>query len=121
LALQYSISPGQVCDILKGSERWISTDPNSHQAKLIEIHILPAAKIYEPLILWIEKALECNLTIAGSIIQQKALRFAELLNYNESKAFKSLKRKLGLLRIKNQTQKTFLSVRRSDRLNELLL
>src|SRR4051812_35149158 len=61
LALQYSISPGQVCDILKGSERWLSTDPNSHQAKLKRTHILPAANIYEPLILWIEKALECNL------------------------------------------------------------
>jgi hypothetical protein len=38
------------------------------------------------LILWIEKALECNLTITGSIIQEKALRFAELLEVNNFKA-----------------------------------
>jgi hypothetical protein len=86
LAARYDISPGQVSDILRESERWLSTDPNSYQAKLKRTHTLPAAKIDGPLILWIEKALECNLTITGSIIQQKALRFAELLEINNFKA-----------------------------------
>ncbi|CAG8553470.1 4443_t:CDS:2 [Paraglomus brasilianum] len=34
----------------------------------------------------IEKALECNLTITGSLIQQKALQFAELLGTTDFKA-----------------------------------
>ena len=40
LAAQYEISPGQVSDILKESERWLSTDPNSYQAKLKRTHTL---------------------------------------------------------------------------------
>src|SRR6185369_10619531 len=86
LAARYGISQGQVSDILKDPERWLSTDLNSYQARLKRTSTLPTSKIDGPLILWIEKALECNLTITGSIIQEKALRFAELLEVNNFKA-----------------------------------
>ena len=42
LAARYEISPGQVSDILKESERWLSTDPNFYQARLKRTHTLPA-------------------------------------------------------------------------------
>jgi len=86
LATQFGISAGQVSNILKESEKWINIDPTSYQAKLKRSHTSPFADIEEALILWIEKALECNLTITGSIIQQKALRFAELLEVSNFKA-----------------------------------
>jgi len=51
LAARYEISPGQVSDILKESERWLSTDSNFYQARLKRTHTLPAVKIDGPLIL----------------------------------------------------------------------
>ena len=44
------------------------------------------SKVEEALIIWIEKALECNLTITRSLIQQKALKFAEWLETTDFKA-----------------------------------
>jgi len=75
-----------VSDILKESDKWLSIDPNSYQAKLKRPHTSPVVNIEDALILWIQKALECNVTITGAIIQQKALRFAELLGNNDFKA-----------------------------------
>src|SRR6266511_3060273 len=83
---KYEISAGQVSDILKESDKWLSIDPNSYQAKLKRPHTSPVVNIEDALILWIQKALECNVTITGTIIQQKALRFAELLGNNDFKA-----------------------------------
>src|SRR6185369_2261013 len=80
LANQFGISTSQVSDILKDSDKWIKIDPNSYQAKLKRPSIAPFTNIEEALILWIEKALECSLTITDSIIKQKGMKFAELLN-----------------------------------------
>jgi hypothetical protein len=80
LAKQFNISAGQVSNILREPEKWINIDPNSYQAKLKRSHTSPFADVEEALALWIEKALECNLTITDSIIQKKATDFAELLN-----------------------------------------
>jgi len=68
LAKQFGISAGQVTDILKESAKWLAIDPNSYQAKLKKIRPSITEKIEEALIIWIEKAIECNLTITGSLI-----------------------------------------------------
>ena len=80
LANQFGISAGQVSNILKESEKWLKIDPSSYQANLKRPSITPFTNIEEALILWIEKALGCNLTITDSIIKQKGMKFAELLN-----------------------------------------
>jgi hypothetical protein len=86
LAKQFEISPGQVTDILKNSAKWFAIDPNSYQANLKKTRSSNLPKVEEALIIWIEKALECNLTITGFLIQQKALQFAELLGTTDFKA-----------------------------------
>ena len=86
LADEFGISKGQVSDILKNSNKWLEIDPNSYQATLKKSRSSPLINIEEALILWIEKALECNLTITSAIIQQKALNFADLLSYPDFKA-----------------------------------
>jgi hypothetical protein len=63
LAQKYGISPSQVSDILRGSNKWLEIDPNSYQAKLKKVHTSPVANIEDALILWIQKALEYNVTI----------------------------------------------------------
>src|SRR3954453_24182385 len=83
LANQFGISTSQVSDILKESDKWLKIDPDSYQAKLKRPSIVQFANIEEALILWIEKALECNLTITDLIIKQKSIRFAELLNIQD--------------------------------------
>ena len=45
LAVKYGISQGQVSDVLKESEKWLNTDPNSYQAKLKRTHTLPALRL----------------------------------------------------------------------------
>lgn len=80
LANRFGISTSQVSDILKESDKWLKVDPNSYQAKLKRPSVAQFTNIEEALILWIEKALECNLTITDSIIKQKGMKFAELLN-----------------------------------------
>src|SRR6185369_2397759 len=80
LANQFGISTSQVSDILRESEKWLKIDPSSYQAKLKRPSIVQFTEIEEALILWIEKALECNSTITDSIIKQKGMKFAELLN-----------------------------------------
>ena len=86
LARQFGISPGQVTDILKESVKWLAIDPNSYQAKLKKARPSTVTNIEEALIIWIEKALEFNLTIMGSLIQQKALKFAEMLETTDFRA-----------------------------------
>jgi len=86
LAKQFEISEGQVSDILKESEKWLEIDPNSYQARLRKLRPSTIAHVEEALIVWIEKALECNITITGSLIQKKALNFAELLEITDFKA-----------------------------------
>jgi hypothetical protein len=86
LAKEFGISKGQVSDILKNSNKWLDIDPNSYKATLKKSRPSPLINIEETLILWIEKALESNLTITGAIIQQKALNFADLLSYPDFKA-----------------------------------
>lgn len=86
LANKYNISTSQVSDILKESNKWLEINPNSYQAKLKKVHTSPVANVEDALILWIQKALECNVTITGIVIQQKALKFAELLGNNTFKA-----------------------------------
>lgn len=86
LAKEFGISKGQVSDILKNSNKWLDIDPSSYQATLRKSRPSPLINIEEALILWIEKALESNLTITGAIIQQKALTFANLLSYSDFKA-----------------------------------
>ena len=90
-AKQFGISPGQVTDILKNSAKWLAIDSNSYQAKLKKARSSNSPKVEEALIIWIEKALECNLTITGSLIQQKSLNFAELLGITNFKASNSSK------------------------------
>ena len=86
LARQFGISPGQVSDILKESEKWLAIDPNSYQANLKKVRLSTVVHVEEALIVWIEKALECNISITGSLIQQKALKFATLLEITDFKA-----------------------------------
>ena len=86
LADKYGISPGQVTNILNAPDKWLNINPNSYEAKLKKPHASPVVNIEEVLILWVEKAIECNLTITGSIIQEKALKFSELLGNNNFKA-----------------------------------
>ena len=86
LADKYRISSGQVTDILKASDKWLNINPNSYEAKLKKPYASPVVNIEEALILWVEKAIECNLTITGSIIQEKILKFSELLGNNNFKA-----------------------------------
>ena len=86
LATEFGISTSQVSDIIRSSNKWLQVDPNSYQATLKKLRPSPLINIEEALILWIEKALECNLTITGTIIQQKALDFADLLNHHNFKA-----------------------------------
>jgi hypothetical protein len=86
LAQKYGISPGQVTDILKESDKWLKIEPNSYQAKLKRPHLSPVVSVEDALILWIQKALECNVTITGAIVQQKALNFAGLLGNDAFKA-----------------------------------
>ena len=68
LAQKYGIRAGQVSDILKEFDKWLSIDPNSYQAKLKRPHTSPGVNIEDTLILWIQKVLECNVTITGAII-----------------------------------------------------
>ena len=51
LAQKYGISVGQVSDILKESDKWLSIDPNSYQAKLKRPHTSPVVNIEDALIL----------------------------------------------------------------------
>ena len=51
LAQKYGISAGQVSDILKESDKWLSIDPNSYQAKLKRPHTSPVVNIEDALIL----------------------------------------------------------------------
>jgi len=105
LARQFGISPGQVTDILKESVKWLAIDPNSYQAKLKKARPSTVTNIEEALIIWIEKALEFNLTITGSLIQQKALKFAEMLERltleHHQVGFKSLNKGILFVHIKN--------------------
>ena len=68
LAKKYNISTSQVSDILKESNKWLEINPNSYQAKLKKVHTSPVANVEDALILWIQKALECNITITGNVI-----------------------------------------------------
>jgi len=54
---------------LKESNKWLEINPNSYQAKLKKVHTSPVANVEDALILWIQKALECNVTITGNVIQ----------------------------------------------------
>ena len=83
LAIHFGISTSQVSNILHESNKWLKIDPNSYQAKLKRPSVVHFANVEEALILWIEKALECNLTITDHIIKQKGMRFAELLNIQD--------------------------------------
>ena len=83
LAVRFGISTSQVSDILQESDKWLKIDPDSYQAKLKRPSVVQFANVEEALILWIEKALECNLTITDLIIKQKGIKFAELLNIQE--------------------------------------
>ncbi len=51
LAQKYGISAGQVSDILKESDKWLSIDPNSYQAKLKRPCTSPVINIEDALIL----------------------------------------------------------------------
>ena len=62
-AKQFGISPGQVTDILRNRPEFVSS-------KIEKSAFLESAKV-EALIIWIEKALEYNITITGSLVQQK--------------------------------------------------
>src|SRR3954454_21350931 len=83
LAIQFGISTSQVSNILNESNKWLKIDPSSYQAKLKRPSVVHFANVEEALILWIEKALECNLTITVHIIKQKGKRFTELLNIQD--------------------------------------
>lgn len=83
LANQFGISTSQVSDILKESDKWLKIEPGSYQARLKRPSVVQFINVEEALILWIEKALECNLTITDLIIKQKGMRFAELLNIQD--------------------------------------
>ena len=48
---KYGISAGQVSDILKESDKWLSIDPNSYQAKLKRPCTSPVINIEDALIL----------------------------------------------------------------------
>ena len=76
LATEFGISTSQVSDILKNSDKWLHVDLNSYQGTLKKLQPSPLINLEEALILWIEKALECNLTITGAIHNStKSLRF----------------------------------------------
>ena len=51
LAQKYGISVGQVSDILKESDKWLSIDPNSYQEKLKRPRTTPVVNIEDALIL----------------------------------------------------------------------
>src|SRR5437879_6166236 len=98
LAKQFGISPGQVTNILKKSAKWLAIDQNSYKANLKRKRSSKIIKTEEALIMWIEKALECNLTVTGSIIQQKVSKRRPV-------GFKNLSRGILLVPLINTTNR----------------
>jgi hypothetical protein len=86
LSREYGISVQSVSDILKQSSQWLNYDENSSN-NLYRNKTSDYPDIEEATRIWVDQLLAKNLTLSGSIIQEKAKEFANLFeidNFNAS-------------------------------------
>src|SRR6185369_7184947 len=86
LAIRFKVRENTVCNILKQKSEYLGInpeDPNSHNKRLCKGKY---PGLEDALILWTTQMIKANLTITGSILQSKAIRFAELLGFQDFKA-----------------------------------
>ena len=86
LAIRFKVRENTVCDILKRRSEYLGInpeDPNSHNKRLRKGKY---PGLEDALILQTTQMLKANLTITSSVLQSKAIRFAELLCLQDFKA-----------------------------------
>ena len=85
LSLEFNVSEGMICDILKESEKWLAIKSESYEASVKRQIKLNFPQIEEALSFWVEKAVDNNITISGELLLQKARNFATLLDVQDFK------------------------------------
>jgi len=88
LAQEYGISVQSVSDILRQSSQWLNYDESSpSNVNLYRNKKSDYPDVEEAMRIWVDQLLARNLTLSGSIMQEKAIEFArhfEINNFNAS-------------------------------------
>src|SRR5438874_3563896 len=86
LAIRFGIHENTVSDILKRKLEYLNINPEDSISNNKRLRHAKYPGLEDALTLWTTQMLKANLTIIGSVLQSKAIRFAELLGFQEFKA-----------------------------------